>query len=201
MGSNSLFASNFWHNRDRSLWMVPMYFFFLAETHRLICNTTYLAQHVTSYELDLRSNSENGLVRSIWTYFDASWREKHDAAKIISLAFSVQKLFAKKRFCKKALFWPFLTSVALPDEIRSMLIACERKSCKRAIDCFFFRRLPAYGRFWDMGAFPEKMQSAKFDFWWPLLTSIATWPKNDLNTFEWLIESNLTLFPLPSYPS
>ena len=40
----------------------------LAQTHRLVCNITYLAQHVTSRDLELRSNSDIGLLRSICTY-------------------------------------------------------------------------------------------------------------------------------------
>ena len=68
----------------------------LAQTHRLICNMTYLARHVTSRDLDLRSNSDIDLLRSKCTYFDVSWRQEHDAAKILSVAFLVQKLFAKK---------------------------------------------------------------------------------------------------------
>ena len=53
-------------------------------------------------DLDLRSNSDIDLLkRSMCTYFDASRREEYDAAKIISLAFLVQKLFAKDHFGKK----------------------------------------------------------------------------------------------------
>ena len=64
----------------------------LAKTHQMICNMTYLAQHMTSIrDLDLRSNS--GI---------AFRREEHDAAKIMPPAFVVQKLFAiffaKKRY-------------------------------------------------------------------------------------------------------
>ena len=65
---------------------------------------TYLAQQVTSRDLDLRSSSDIDLLRSTRTYFDAFRREEQDAAKIMSLAFLVLKLFAKNRFCKKALF-------------------------------------------------------------------------------------------------
>ena len=80
----------------------------------LICNMTYLVQHVTSLDLislDLRSNSYIDLLRSICTYLDESRREEHDAAKSMSLASLVQRLFAKKTIVQKALFWP-LTSVA-----------------------------------------------------------------------------------------
>ena len=75
-----------------------------AKMHRMIWNMPYLAQHVTSRDLDLRSNFEIDLFRSTCTYFDAFRREEQDAAKIMSLAFLVKRLFAKNRFCKKALF-------------------------------------------------------------------------------------------------
>ena len=54
--------------------------------------------------LDLRSNSDKDLLNSIYTYFDTSRQEKHDAAKIMSLAFLVQNLFAKTSFAKKRYF-------------------------------------------------------------------------------------------------
>ena len=53
----------------------------------------------------------NWPLRSKCTHFDASWRKEHDAAKIISPAFLFQ-VICKKLFCKKALFWPSLTSAA-----------------------------------------------------------------------------------------
>ena len=88
-----------------------------AKMHRLICmwpswlNTwphvtltwgqilklTFLGQHVS-------------------TYFDAYWREEHDAAKIISLAF----LVIRENQFFKALFLPFLTSIAQPFDVRSV---------------------------------------------------------------------------------
>ena len=42
-----------------------------AKMHRLICNMNYLAQHVTSRDLDLRSNFDTDLSMSTSTYFDA----------------------------------------------------------------------------------------------------------------------------------
>ena len=71
-----------------------------AQTHRLICNVTYLSRQVTSRDLDLRSNSDIYLLRSICIYFDGSRREEHGAAKIMSLVFLVQKLFVKNHFRK-----------------------------------------------------------------------------------------------------
>ena len=68
-----------------------------AKTHRMICNMTYLVQHVTSRDLDLRSNFEIDLFRSTCSYFDAFRREENDAGKIRYLAFLVQKLFAWKK--------------------------------------------------------------------------------------------------------
>ena len=59
---------------------------------------------MTSRDLDLRSNVGSDLLRSICTYFDASRRQEHDAAKIMSLALLVQKLFEKNIFAKKRYF-------------------------------------------------------------------------------------------------
>ena len=84
----------------------------LAKTHLLIYNMTYLAQHqhVTSRDLDLRSNYDIDLGQHVGTYFDAFQKEEYDSARIIPLAFLVQKLFAKNRFYKKkryfGLSWP-----------------------------------------------------------------------------------------------
>ena len=75
----------------------------LAQTHRLICNMIYLSRPVTSGDLDLRPNSDIDLLRSICIYFDACRREEHNAAKIMSLAFLVEKLFVKDHFRKKKL--------------------------------------------------------------------------------------------------
>ena len=52
-----------------------------------------LVRHMTSRDLDLSSNSDIDLLRSIFIYLDVSRREEHDAAKIMSLDFLVQKLF------------------------------------------------------------------------------------------------------------
>ena len=80
----------------------------IEQTHRLICNITYFPRHVTSNELDLRSNSDVDLLRPVCIYFDVSRWEEHDTAKILSLPFSVQKLFVQNHLCKKKsdLSWP-----------------------------------------------------------------------------------------------
>ena len=71
----------------------------LAETHRLICNRTYLGHDVTSSNLDLRSNFDLNVPRLTCIYFDVSRREKHDGVRIVLLAFLVQKLLAKNYLC------------------------------------------------------------------------------------------------------
>ena len=80
----------------------------LAKMHQLICNMTYLTQHITSGDLDLMSNSDIDIFRSTCTSFEAFWWEEYDGAKIMSLA-----LFAKNHFFAKiVLFWHFLISLA-----------------------------------------------------------------------------------------
>ena len=76
----------------------------VAKTHRLMCNMTYLVEHVTSCDLDPRSNSDIDLLRSTCMYiFDAFRLEEHDAAKVMSLALLVQKLLAETVFAKSAI--------------------------------------------------------------------------------------------------
>ena len=107
MRSHSFLASNFWWNRERALGWSQ--YVSLPQTHRLICNMTYLSRHVTSRDLDLMSNSDIDLLRSICIHFDVSRREEHDVPNIMSLAFLVQKLFVKIHFRKKLYFdlpWP-----------------------------------------------------------------------------------------------
>ena len=79
-----------------------------AKMYRLICNMAYLAQNVTSRYLDLRSNSDLDFLRSTFTHFDAFRREEHDAPKIISIAFLVQKLLVKTLLCKQHPILTFL---------------------------------------------------------------------------------------------
>ena len=83
-----------------------------AHQHRLICNMNYLTRHLTSRDLDLRSNYDIDLLRSICTYiFRCISTKEQDAVKTMPLALLGEKLFAKNHICKKAPFWPFLTSV------------------------------------------------------------------------------------------
>ena len=84
----------------------------LVKTHRLICNSTYLGQHVTSRNLDLWSNFDLKFQsHQVCTCFDAPWQEEHDDAWIKPLACLVQKIFAKKLFCqKKNAILAFLTA-------------------------------------------------------------------------------------------
>ena len=79
-----------------------------AWTHRLTWNMTCLADHVTSRNLDLRSNLDIELLRLTCIYFDASRRKEHDGLQIMSLVFLVQKLIAKKTFLPKVTILIFL---------------------------------------------------------------------------------------------
>ena len=74
----------------------------LVKTHRLICNMTYLGQHVTSRDLDLRSNFD--MTFKVTSYiFRPAWREKNDGAWIRTLARLVWKLFSKTFLPKKTI--------------------------------------------------------------------------------------------------
>ena len=67
-----------------------------------------LAQRVTLRVLDLSSKFDIAILRSTYTHFDASRREEQYAAKIMSLAYIVQKLFEKNIFFQKLVIFTFL---------------------------------------------------------------------------------------------
>ena len=64
-----------------------------------------LAQGVTLRVLDLSSKFDIAILRSTYTHFDASRREEQYAAKIMSLAYIVQKLFEKNNFFPKTRYF------------------------------------------------------------------------------------------------
>ena len=82
-----------WKELHTSAWC---HFACIVTTNPLICNMIYLVQHLTSDDLDLRSNIDLTLLRSSCAWFNAPWRDEHAGTRIRPLAFLVQKLFAKK---------------------------------------------------------------------------------------------------------
>ena len=71
-------------------------------------------------DLDLRSNFDLDLSRSCYTFFDASWRDKHDGVNIIALSFQTQKLSLKNCFAQKWRFdlsWPLTPKRLILGEI------------------------------------------------------------------------------------
>ena len=92
------------------------------------------------------------------------------------LAFLLQSCSRNIVFAKSAIL-TFLTSIAWPVRVRSILMAGSRNSCKRAVECFS-PRIPTYYRFWDDGTFPKKYDNPlNLTFRWPLVASILTWAK------------------------
>ena len=77
----------------------------IVRTHRLISSMTYLGQHLTSGDLDLRSNIDLTFLRSTCIWFDVPWREEHVDAQIKPLVFLVQKLCANKKGCWQKMLW------------------------------------------------------------------------------------------------
>ena len=63
-----------------------------------VMQLTYLGLLRSTRDLDLRSNFELDLLRSISMCFDASQREKHDGAIADSPSFLLRKLFVKSCF-------------------------------------------------------------------------------------------------------
>ena len=78
------------------------------------------------------------------------------------------------------IFFSLMTSGVKSIDLRSNLIEKRYRGMKRAIQCFF-RILPSYHTFGDNSECLRKTAIfSKFDLWWPLVTSILTWPGNDL---------------------
>ena len=64
----------------------------------LISNFQKLIRSISTYKTFISEFSE---AQYVCTYFDASWREKHDAGNIMLLAFLAKKLFEKAFFVKQ----------------------------------------------------------------------------------------------------
>ena len=80
---------------------------FVLSRHIALCNMIYLGQYVATHDLDLVKFSPDHS-ESPSTCFDIPWREDHDGAWIEPVARWLRKLFAKKKFLPKKVFWPFL---------------------------------------------------------------------------------------------
>ena len=70
----------------------------------MICDMTYLGQLVIFRELDLKSDFEADLLRSNYTWFGSSRRDKHDGATIMAVPFKMKVISEKKIFHSKQLF-------------------------------------------------------------------------------------------------
>ena len=105
-------GANFWKNRDRVLGTVPICFF--CKDASTDSNMTYLAQHVNSRDLDLRSNSNLDLLRSTCRYIfrRVSTRGTQCCQNYVSGCLSSKVICDKPFLPKRTLFWHFLTSIA-----------------------------------------------------------------------------------------
>ena len=84
----------------------------LAHTHRLIRNMTYLSPHVTSRDLDLRSNYDRYFKVNMYIIRHVSTRGRRCSQNYVT-SFLSSNVICEKPFSqkKKTLFWPFMTSV------------------------------------------------------------------------------------------
>ena len=73
----------------------------LAETHRLAYNMTYLDHHVTSPDLDLMSDFDQGLLTSTCICINASRREEHDGVRF-------SHSFVRSKVIHEKIIWIFL---------------------------------------------------------------------------------------------
>ena len=94
-------------------------------------------------DLDLRSNFDLDFSRSPCICFDASRREKHDGAKLISLRHLVKKIFVKNHFPRKWSFWPLVTSGAKTIDPSSNLRARFAERASKELSIAFFGLLLA----------------------------------------------------------
>ena len=146
----------------------------------------------SGHDLDLRSNFQNGLLRSNYSSY-SSQEEKYDAGKMNAVSLLSQKLLQKTLVRKKRIFLEFLLSGGPTADLTVNLRTCWRKSVKKAIECTFTGRWSSSGS-WGMCRFVEKnVENGKIwplDLWWPDL-----WP--DLKIDRSLSVIILTLFRLP----
>ena len=90
------FASNFYRIEiEQQGWFQRVS---LASMQQLVCNMTYLHQHVTLCDLDWRPKFNLDLLMSTQIYFDTSWQEEYDGVWTVSQTFLVQKSFMKKHW-------------------------------------------------------------------------------------------------------
>ena len=125
----------------------------------------------SGHDLDLRSNIQNDLLRSIYSSFDASSREKYDTGKMHAVSLLSLKLLQKNLYNKKLLLLEFFISGGQTVDLKSNLRAYQRKSGKIVINCAFEGRCSSSGSR-VMCRFVEKYwkrQNLSFDLWWPLV--------------------------------
>ena len=135
------------------------------------------------------------------TYVDASWRQDHDAAKIMSLAFLVHSYLQGTIFANAILtYWPLQPS---PLKLGKFWRHASERALKGLSNTFFRGLLPIIGS--EIMAHFRK-NNIELRQIWPLVTSgninIDLSEKKTTETISnVLIQSNRTLFSAPFYPS
>ena len=136
-------------------------------------------------DLDLRSNFDLCVFRSIRICLDASRCEEHDGGKVISISLLGQRLLVKKTFFAQNSYfdisWPPKPYLLKLDQF--WLHNSERTVQMLSIA---FPLPTIHYSFWDNGTLPEKYGISLMltfdDLWWPLY-----WPgrKYDRRNFNW----------------
>ena len=127
--------------------------------NRLLCNMTFFR---LGHYLDLRSNFQNYVLRSKYSWFDVTQKE-------IACVLIESKVITGFFFRKKQLFLEFLLSGGQTNDLRLNMRTYRRKSVKRAINCSFQGRCNSSGS-GNMCRFVEKKNVEKGKTW-PLPTS------------------------------
>ena len=153
---------------------------FLVKTLRNICILTYLGNDLTLTWPDLRSFFEIDLSRSNGTFSEPSRRAQHDGAFFIFVSLLSKKLFMENQLHVKKYFflwWPLESKVLTLGQIWSKNVTGAWRELSNAFLEFFLAiiLLEIIANVCEKTAI-----FSKFDLWWPLVTSILTWPGNGL---------------------
>ena len=128
---------------------------------------------------NLWSNIQIDLPRSKSICFEPAWRGKYDGVVFISYL-PYQKNYEWKTISVKNTFfiwWPPEPKLLTLGQIWSANVTGTWRELSNA-----FSILPSHHTFGDNSDCLRKIAVfSKFDHWWPLLTSILTWPENDLS--------------------
>ena len=108
----------------------------LVTTHRLICNRNYLGQHVTSRDLDLRSNFDPN-VQGHHAYASMHLDKRKTTVPELCRSLSLFKSYLQKKTVVKTAILTFLTSAPKPLMLAQILWNNSERSIQEPSNVFF----------------------------------------------------------------